>query len=62
MCATPPAPPYQVIGRPGPGLATITDRRTGATVLWARTLASGPGEELGPPVAQSTHSDAARPL
>jgi len=50
MCATPPAPPYQVIGRPGPGLATITDRRTGATVLWARTLASGPGEEPGPPV------------
>jgi len=27
MDATPPVPPYLVADRPGPGLATVTDRR-----------------------------------
>lgn len=34
-------PPYQVVRRPGPGLATITDRRDGTTRLWSRTLGRG---------------------
>ena len=36
-------PRYRVIGRPGPWLAAITDRRTGATDLWTRTLRGGQG-------------------
>jgi len=43
MDATPFEPPYQVVRRPGPGLATITDRRDGATRLWSRTLRRGVG-------------------
>jgi hypothetical protein len=40
--STPPtAPPYAVVRRPGPGLATITDRRDGKTRLWSRTLGAG---------------------
>ncbi len=38
---TPPAPPYAVVARPGPGLATIADRRDGTTRLWSRSLRSG---------------------
>ncbi len=35
------APPYQLVARPGPGLATITDRRDGTMRLWSRTLSGG---------------------
>ncbi len=40
---TPPAPPYVVENRPGSGLATITDRRTGQVALWSRSLRGGSG-------------------
>jgi len=43
MDATPTDPPYVVEGQPGPGLATITDRRDGTTRLWSRTLRGGLG-------------------
>lgn len=35
------APPYQLVRRPGPGLAIITDRRNGTMRLWSRTLTGG---------------------
>jgi len=38
MSATPPSPPYTLVGYPGPGLATIVDRRAQTPRLWARTL------------------------
>ncbi len=44
MSATRPEAPYVVEDRPGPGLATITDRRDGTTRLWSRTLARGRGK------------------
>lgn len=43
MDATPTAPPYVVEGQPGPGLATITDRRDATTRLWSRSLRGGQG-------------------
>ncbi len=38
MSATPPEPPYRIVGRPGPGLASVAARRDGRTGLWSRTL------------------------
>jgi len=43
MDATPFEPSYQVVARPGPGLATIADRRDGTTRLWSRTLRRSQG-------------------
>ncbi len=43
MDATPFEPSYQVVARPGPGLAIIADRRNGTTRLWSRTLRRGVG-------------------
>lgn len=36
-------PRYAVVERPGPGLALIADRRTGAIALWSRSLRGGQG-------------------
>jgi hypothetical protein len=38
-----PEPPYAIVARPGPGLATITDTRGGTTGLWSRTLRRSQG-------------------
>ncbi len=43
MEATPTAPPSVVEAHPGPGLATITDRRDGTTRRWSRSLWQGTG-------------------
>ncbi len=43
MDATPTVPPYVVVARPGPGLATIADRRDGTTRLWSRSFRRGQG-------------------
>ncbi len=39
-------PPYIVDRRPGPGLATITDRRDGTTGLWSRALRGAVGRRV----------------
>lgn len=41
MGATPTEPPYTVLDRRGPGLATIADRCAGTMRLWARTYRRG---------------------
>ena len=38
-------PRYVVVGRPGPWLATIADRRTGVAELWSRSLRGGRGRQ-----------------
>jgi hypothetical protein len=45
--AAPATPRYLVLARPGPGLATITDRRDGTTRRWSRSLGRGQGNRRG---------------
>ena len=45
--AAPEAARFVVVARPGPGLATIADRRDGAAHLWSRSHGRGQGNRRG---------------